>query len=94
MIFTDVLKNPLVLAVGNELLNVIVPLVKSFVIPKIKRVAFEKMGENLQHYAEFVLEQKEKVEKTESEVDDETYKLSKEAFKVFLDQANHLYQKM
>lgn len=90
----SVIKNPIVLAIGEKLLEPLIGLVSSLVIPKIKRQAFEKMTEYLQVFADFILEQKAKIESTETTADDEAYKLSKEAFKTFLDEANSLYEKM
>jgi len=88
------LKNPFVIAMGKELFVQIVDLVKSLVIPKIKRVAFEKMTEGMQEFGEFILEQKEKVKATETLIDDEAYLISKEAFRKFLDEGEKLYQLM
>lgn len=94
MNFVEIAKNPLVLAFGKEMLDVLIGLIKSLVIPRVKRKAFEKMSEGMQEFGEFILEQKTKVEATETIVDDEAYKLSREAFKKFLDEANALYSKM
>ena len=94
MNLVSVMKNPVILAIGEALLEPVVSLVKSLVIPKVKRLAFEKLSEGLQEFGEFILDQKVKVESTETTVDDEAYALSREAFKAFLDQANSLYEKM
>jgi len=94
MNWIDFAKNPLIVAFGKEVLDVIVDLVKSLVIPKAKRVAFEKMSDGLQEFGEFILEQKEKVNASPEKWDDEAYLISKEAFKKFLDEANALYLKM
>lgn len=86
--------SPIVKSVLTELLPILVSLVSTIVIPKAKRKAFEKMTEGLQDFGSFILEQKEKVEESETELDNGAYKLSKEAFKKFLDEANKLYEKM
>ena len=91
---STVFKNPLVIALGQEILSEVVKLVKSVVVPKAKRVVFEEMSEKMQEFGEFILEQKEKVESTETTIDDEAYKLSKEAFRKFLDEGEKLYQKL
>lgn len=90
----SIIKNPIVLAISEKLLEPVISLVSSLVIPKIKREAFEKMTEYLQIFADFILEQKSNVEATATTLDDEAYNLSKEAFKAFLDEANALYAKM
>lgn len=94
MKISDLIENPVIELLSNELLKPIAALVVSIVIPKVKRMAFEKMSEGLQEFGEFILEQKAKVESTETIVDDEAYNISKEAFKVFLDEANALYLKL
>lgn len=86
--------NPIVQGLIKEFLPIIASLVSSFVIPKIKRKAFERMADGLQEFSGFVLDQKAKVEATATTLDDEAYQLSKEAFKKFLDETFCLYEKM
>jgi hypothetical protein len=94
MNFLTVLKNPLVLAFGKELLGELIKLVSSVFIPKVKRYAFEKMTEGIQEFGEFILDEKEKIEATETTLDDDAYAISKEAFRKFLDEGEILYSKM
>ena len=89
-----IVTNPLVVALGKNLIDVVASLVKSKLVPKIKRVAFERMAEGLQEFGEFILEQKEKIEETETKLDDEAYKLSLEAFDKFLNEAQELRKKL
>jgi hypothetical protein len=89
-----IVTNPLVAALGKNLIDVVASLVKSKLVPKIKRVAFERMTEGLQEFGEFILEQKEIIEKTETKLDDEAYKLSLEAFDKFLNEAQILRKKL
>lgn len=92
--FFKFITNPIVIKIGKILLGDLIELIGADNVPKIKRKAFEKMTESMQEFSEFILEQKQKVEATETELDNIAYNASKKAFRHFLDQGEELYKRM